>query len=245
MSGKKAHRDARPNRLLHSFPDAIRARIVEQAERVEVPVGRVIQKAGEPIRSVWFPEDCIISLVNVAANGDAVEIAVVGYEGMVGLPGAIEADGSASEAVVQLAGTALHVPLARVVEAFRSDAQIRRQLLLYGQTLFAQAAQAAVCNRHHTIDQQVCRWLLMSLDRLAGEDVSVTQEMIANMLGVRREGVTDAARKLQAQGIIEYSRGRIRVQDRKALERASCECYAAVRDESQRLLGFPGPPARG
>lgn len=245
MSRKTPPRGPHPNRLLALLPEAAQARIAGQAEVVELPVGRVIQESREPIRYAWFPEDCIVSLVNLVANGDVAEIAVVGGEGFVGLPGVVGAESAPTEAVVQAAGRALRVPLARVAEEFRADAEVRRLLLLYGQALFAQVAQTAVCNRHHTIDQQVGRWLLMSLDRLPGDDVSVTQEMIANMLGVRREGVTDAARKLQAQAIIEYSRGRIRVLDRQALERASCECYAVVRDESQRLLGFPPPAERG
>jgi CRP-like cAMP-binding protein len=244
VSRKKAPKGLRPNRLLALLPEPVRARIGAQAEAVDLPVGRVIQESGEPIRHIWFPEDCIVSLVNLVADGAAAEIAVVGPEGMIGLPGVVGAESTPSEAVVQAAGSALRVPLAKVADEFRADAGVRRLLLLYGQALFAQVAQTAVCNRHHTIEQQVGRWLLMSLDRLPGDDVSVTQEMIANMLGVRREGVTDAARKLQAQAIIEYSRGRIRVLDRQALERASCECYAVVRDESQRLLGFPEPAPR-
>jgi len=237
-----ASRDSRPNRLLAMLPEPVRERVVAAAESVDLAVGRVVQEPRELVRHAWFPEDCIISLVNTVANGDTVEIAVVGYEGFVGLSGVLGADGSPFEAVVQAAGSALRVPVGRVAEAFRTDPEVRRVVLLYDQALLAQVAQTAVCNRHHTIDQQVGRWLLMSLDRLSGEDVSVTQEMIANMLGVRREGVTDAARKLQLQGIIEYSRGRIRVCDRAALERATCECYAVVRDQSLRLLGFPETP---
>lgn len=239
MSRITASRDSRPNRLLAMLPESVRERMVAAAESVDLAVGRVVQEPREPVRHAWFPEDCIVSLVNTVANGDAVEIAVVGYEGFVGLSGVLGADGSPFEAVVQAAGSALRIPAGRVAEAFRNDPEVRRVVLLYDQALLAQVAQTAVCNRHHTIDQQVGRWLLMSLDRLSGEDVSVTQEMIANMLGVRREGVTDAARKLQSQGIIEYSRGRIRVCDRAALERATCECYAVVRDQSLRLLGFP------
>ncbi len=234
-----------PNRLLAALPADTILRLEPQLVMVDLPLGKVLHEAGEAIRHVYFPLDGVISLVQVLESGDSADIAVVGHEGLVGVPVVLGAASGSSRALVQGAGQALRLPAPRLLEAFHADEVLRRVVLRYVQALLIQVSQTVVCNRHHTIDQQLCRWLLLSLDRLPGNRLAMTQELIANMLGVRREGVTDAARKLQGLGVIEYSRGNITLLDRPQLERLSCECYAVVRAETERLmraLGTPGTP---
>jgi CRP-like cAMP-binding protein len=187
---------------------------------------------------VYFPTDCIVSLLYVLESGASTEIAVTGNEGLVGISLFMGGETTPSRAVVQSAGEGYRVRGAVLRKLFETSGEVQHLLLLYTQALITQMTQTAVCNRHHAVDQQLCRWLLLMLDRLAGNEVRMTQELIANMLGVRREGVTEAAGKLQADGLIEYSRGRIRVIDRPGLEARVCECYAVVKREYQRLLPY-------
>jgi len=224
------------NHILDALPVAERARLAAHLELVQMPLGLVIHEAGAPQTLVYFPIDCVVSLLYVLANGDTAEVAIVGDDGIVGMPVITGGSKSPHRAVVQAAGTALRMPSRDLREEFERAGAAQQILLRYSQALMMQIGQTAVCNRHHNLDQQLCRWLLMSIDRLPGNDLSMTQELIANMLGVRREGVTEAAGKLQHTGAIRYQRGRITVLDRAQLERLSCECYAAVRDEYTRLL---------
>ena len=204
-------------------------------------LGKALYESGDTLRHVYFPVDAIVSLLYVMENGASAEISVVGNEGLVGIAVFMGGESTPSRAIVQSAGHAFRLAGARTKEEFHRDGDMQQLMLRYTQSLITQMAQTAVCNRHHSIDQQLCRWLLLSLDRLPGNQLVMTQELIANMLGVRREGVTEAAGKLQRQGIIEYSRGRINVLDRPRLEQHSCECYAVVRKETARLLPYlPG-----
>ncbi len=224
------------NDLLAGLPKATQARIFPLLKKVNVDLGTVIYEAGQTVTQVYFPTDCIISLLYVMLDGDSAEISVVGREGMVGIAVFMGGASTPSRAVVQSAGTAYRLSARDLTHEFRNDSDVRMQMLRYTQCLITQMAQTAVCNRHHTIDQQLCRWLLLSLDRLHGNHLTMTQELIANMLGVRREGVTEAAGKLQKQGVIEYRRGRITVLDRAALEKLTCECYGVVKNETDRLM---------
>jgi CRP-like cAMP-binding protein len=185
---------------------------------------------------VYFPEDCIVSLLFVLENGSSTEIAVVGHEGMVGISIFMGGDTTPNRAVIQSAGRSFRVPSQFLKEEIHSSVEVMHLLLRFTQALVTQMTQTAVCNRHHSLDQQLCRWLLLSMDRLKGPDLVMTQELIANMLGVRREGVTVAAGQLQAAGVISYVRGHIKVLDRPALEARTCECYALVKNEYNRLL---------
>ena len=204
-------------------------------------LGDVVYESGDSLRYVYFPIDSIVSLLYVMESGASGEISVVGNEGLVGVAVFMGGESTSSRAVVQSAGVAYRLRGQKLKDEFNKHGELLHLILRYTQALITQMAQTAVCNRHHSIDQQLCRWLLLSLDRLPGNRLTMTQELIANMLGVRREGVTDAAGKLQRQGIIEYSRGQITVLDRAGLERLSCECYAVVKRETDRLL--PSPPA--
>ena len=204
-------------------------------------LGDVVYESGDSLRYVYFPIDSIVSLLYVMESGASGEISVVGNEGLVGVAVFMGGESTSSRAVVQSAGVAYRLRGQKLKDEFNKHGELLHLILRYTQALITQMAQTAVCNRHHAIDQQLCRWLLLSLDRLPGNRLTMTQELIANMLGVRREGVTDAAGKLQRQGIIEYSRGQITVLDRTGLERLSCECYAVVKRETDRLL--PSPPA--
>jgi CRP-like cAMP-binding protein len=204
----------------------------------------VLYESGDKLRHVYFPTDSIISLLYVMENGASAEIAVVGNEGIVGVSLFMGGESTPSRAVVQSAGTAYRLNGQRLKDEFDRHGELLVLLLRYTQALLTQMAQTAVCNRHHSIDQQLCRWLLLSLDRLPSNELTMTQELIANMLGVRREGVTDAAGKLQKLGVIEYSRGHIKVLDRHKLEELSCECYAVVKQESDRLLSYVPARAR-
>ena len=227
--------DPRENSLLAALPPAEWTRWQPQLERVELPLGHVVYESGHTMGHVYFPTTAIVSLLYVMENGSSAEIAVVGHEGVVGISLFMGGGSTPSRGVVQSAGTAYRLPAATIKEEF-NRVPVLHLLLRYTQALITQMAQTAVCNRHHSLDQQLCRWLLLSLDRLNGNELAMTQELIANMLGVRREGVTEAAVKLQKAGIVRYTRGRITVIDRSALEARSCECYAVVKEEYDRLL---------
>lgn len=224
------------NRLLAALSASLCQSLCERMTLVELPLGAVLYESGDSIKHVYFPVDSIVSLLYVMQNGASAEIAVVGNEGIVGIAVFMGGHSTPSRAVVQSAGSFYRLPAKDLKEEFQNCSELRILLLRYTQALLTQMAQTAACNRHHTIDQQLCRWLLLSLDCLSGNCLIMTQELIANMLGVRREGVTDAAGKLQAIGAIQYSRGRITVKDRSILEELSCECYAVVRRETDRLL---------
>ena len=227
--------DPRDNRLLAALPPAEWDRWSPRLERVELPLGHVLYESGTTMTHVYFPVTAIVSLLYVMENGSSAEIAVVGNEGIVGISLFMGGNSTPSRAVVQSAGTAFRLDAAVIKEEF-NRAPVLHLLLRYTQALITQMSQTAVCNRHHSLDQQLCRWLLLSLDRLRGNELVMTQELIANMLGVRREGVTEGAGKLQKAGVLSYSRGRITVLDRPALEGLSCECYAVVKKEYDRLL---------
>jgi CRP-like cAMP-binding protein len=207
-----------------------------QLDLVELHLGDVLHESGAAPSHVYFPTTAIVSLLYVMENGAAAEIALVGDDGMVGVSVFMGGESTTSRAVVQSAGLALRLKAQQLMEEFNRNGPVLHLLLRYTQALITQMAQTAVCNRHHTLDQQLCRWLLLSLDRLEGNELVMTQELIANMLGVRREGVTEAASKLQRDGLIRYARGHITVLDRAGLEERTCECYAVVRREYQRLL---------
>jgi len=224
------------NHILDVLPADERDRLSVHLELVQMPLGAVIHEAGAPQTLVYFPIDCVVSLLYVLEDGDTAEVAIIGDDGIVGMPVITGGSRSPHRAIVQAAGSALRMQARDLREEFERAGAIQQILLRYSQALTMQIGQTAVCNRHHNLDQQLCRWLLMSIDRLPGSDLSMTQELIANMLGVRREGVTEAAGKLQHTGAIRYQRGRITVLDRAQLERLSCECYEAVRSEYMRLL---------
>ena len=224
------------NHLLNALPVEVQNRLFPFLEQVPMPLGNVLYESGDTMRHVYFPVDCIISLLYVMEDGASAEISVVGNEGLIGISLFMGGESTPSRAIVQSAGTAYRLLGQRLKEEFNRHGDLLVLMLRYTQALITQMAQTAVCNRHHTVDQQLARWLLLSLDRLPSNQLTMTQELIANMLGVRREGVTDAAGKLQKLGIIEYSRGRITVLDRLRLETLSCECYAVVKLESDRLL---------
>ncbi|MFO7786963.1 MAG: Crp/Fnr family transcriptional regulator [Halospina sp.] len=231
------------NHLLGQLPQDLRERITPHLTGVNLSLGDVIYEAGQKLEYVYFPAESIISLLYVMSDGDSGEIAVVGYEGVAGIAAFMGGESTPSRAVVQSAGPAYRLPAGMLRDAFNQYPNIRTVMLRYTQALISQMSQTAVCNRHHTIEQQLCRWLLLSMDRLPNNELNMTQELIANMLGVRREGVTEAAGKLQRQGLIEYTRGHILVRDRPALEAHCCECYETVRREAERLQSFP-PPLR-
>jgi len=199
-------------------------------------LGKVLYESGDVLRHVYFPIDCIVSLLYVMEDGASAEISVVGNEGLIGIALFMGGETTPSRAIVQSAGHAYRLIGQQLKEEFHRNGRMQLALLRYTQALITQMAQTAVCNRHHSVDQQLCRWLLLSLDRLASNKLTMTQDLIANMLGVRREGVTEAAGKLQKLGVIRYSRGHITVLDRDKLERLSCECYAVVKKETDRLL---------
>ncbi len=201
-----------------------------------MPLGMVVYESGAKLRHMYFPTSCIVSLLYMLADGSSAEIAVVGNEGAVGVALFMGGETTPSRAIVQSAGFAYRLTGKRLKEEFNRHGQMLYVLLRYTQSLTTQMAQTAVCNRHHSVHQQLCRWLLLSLDRLPSNTLTMTQELIANMLGVRREGVTEAAGKLQKLGVIRYRRGQITVLDRPKLEQLSCECYAAVKRETDRLL---------
>ncbi|MDP2748369.1 Crp/Fnr family transcriptional regulator [Pseudomonas sp.] len=226
------------NHLLATLPDEVLERLLPHLELVEMPLGMVLYESGDTLRHVYFPTDSIVSLLYVMESGASAEISVVGNDGVIGVALFMGGESTTSRALVQSAGSAYRVLGKRFKEEFNRHGDMLQLMLRYSQALITQMAQTAVCNRHHSIDQQLCRWLLLSLDRLSGSQLAMTQELIANMLGVRREGVTEAAGKLHRLGVIDYSRGLITVLDRDKLERLSCECYAVVKRETDRLLPY-------
>ena len=236
-----AFTDPRRNQLLAALPDAEWQGWSSHLEWVDMPLGQVLYESGRTLGHVYFPVTSIVSLLYVMEDGASAEIAVVGLEGVVGISLFMGGESTPSRAVVQSAGRGMRLSASFIKAEFNRAGPAMHLLLRYTQALITQMAQTAVCNRHHSLDQQLCRWLLLSLDRLDGPDLVMTQELIANMLGVRREGVTEAALKLQAIGLIRYVRGRISVLDRLGLEKRTCECYAVVKKEYDRLL--PDRPA--
>ena len=228
--------DLKKNSLLAALPDAEWKRWVPQLERVEMPLGQVLYEAGDTLKYMYFPITSIVSLLYVMENGASAEIAVVGNEGLVGVSLFMGGESTSSRAVVQSAGNGCRLKATVMKSEFDRAGPVLHLLLRYTQALLTQMAQTAVCNRHHSLHQQLCRWLLLSLDRLDGNELVMTQELIANMLGVRREGVTEGALQLQKEGLIQYARGHITVLDREGLENRTCECYAVVKREYDRLL---------
>jgi CRP-like cAMP-binding protein len=228
--------DLQGNDLLAALPPDYRARWASQLETVELPLGKVLYEAGWRMNHVYFPTTAIVSLLCVMRDGDSAEIAVVGRDGLVGISLFMGGESTTSRAVVQSAGAGFRLASGFLIREFNEGGPVPHLLLRYTQALITQMAQTAVCNRHHSLDQQLCRWLLLSLDRLHSNELVMTQELIANMLGVRREGVTEAAGKLQEAGLVRYRRGRITVLDRGGLEQRSCECYRVVKTEYERLL---------
>jgi CRP-like cAMP-binding protein len=224
------------NRLLNALPDADYDRLLPSLEHVPLELGLALYESGGEQGYVYFPTASIVSLLYVMEDGSSAEIAVVGNEGVVGIALFMGGESTPSRAVVQSAGYAYRLKGSVLKGEFERGGRLQVLLLRYTQALITQMAQTAVCNRHHSVEQQLCRWLLLSLDRLPSNELTMTQELIANMLGVRREGVTEAAGKLQSAGMIQYSRGKITVLDRPKLEGRVCECYAVVKRETDRLL---------
>ena len=224
------------NGLLAAMPATDLKRWLPQLEYVSMPLGYVLYESGGDEDYVFFPTSSIVSLLYVMKNGDSAEIAVTGNEGVVGISLFMGGNSTPSRAVVQSAGQGFRMRARFMKEEFEKSVPVLHLLLRYTQALITQISQTAVCNRHHTLNEQLCRWLLLSLDRLPGNELVMTQDLIANMLGVRREGVTESAFKLQKAGLIQYSRGRITILDRKGLEQRSCECYKVVKEEYDRLL---------
>jgi CRP-like cAMP-binding protein len=227
------------NHLLAALSPAERERIYPHLELVPMPLGKVLYESGDKLRHVYFPTDSIVSLLYVLENGSSAEISVVGNEGLIGIALFMGGETTPSRAIVQSAGNAYRLIAKELKDEFHRNGPLQLLLLRYTQALITQMTQTAVCNRHHSVDQQLCRWLLLSLDRLSSNQLLMTQELIANMLGVRREGVTEAAGKLDKLGVINYVRGHITVLDRPRLEQLCCECYAVVKKEDDRLLPRP------
>jgi CRP-like cAMP-binding protein len=237
--------DAPHNHLLAGLSLAERNRLFPHLQLVAMPLGKVLYESGSHLRHVYFPLDCIVSLLYVMQDGASAEISVVGNEGIIGVALFMGGETTPSRAVVQSGGHAYRLEEQLLKDEFHRNGNLQVILLRYTQALITQMAQTAVCNRHHSVDQQLCRWLLLSLDRLPDNKLTMTQELIANMLGVRREGVTEAAGKLQKLGVITYNRGQITVLDRHRLEQLSCECYAVVKKETDRLLRPENPLIEG
>ena len=229
---------ASSNQLLDALPGDEYERITSGLETVSMNLGDVLYEPGMRLGYVYFPTTSIVSLLHVLADGASAEIAIVGREGVLGISLFMGGETTPSRAVVQSAGEGLRMNARRIKDEFARFGPLMHLLLRYTQALLTQMSQTAVCNRHHTVDQQLCRWLLLSLDRLSTNELEMTQELIANMLGVRREGVTEAAGNLQHAGLIRYRRGRIRILDRAGLEARSCECYQVVKKEYDRLLPY-------
>ncbi len=233
--------DPRQNLLLAALPASEWARWLPHLEAVDMPLGKTLYESGGALLHVYFPTTSIVSLLYVMEDGASAEIAVVGNEGLVGISLFMGGQTTPSRAVVQSVGRGFRLKADLLMLEFNRAGPVLHLLLRYTQALITQMAQTAVCNRHHSLDQQLCRWLLLSLDRLTSKHLVMTQELIANMLGVRREGVTEAAGHLQKAGLIRYRRGQITVLDRERLEKRTCECYAVVKKEYDRLL--PTTPA--
>jgi len=233
------------NQILDALPQPERERLFPHLKLVALPLGKALYESGDMLRHIYFPTDAIISLLYVLKDGASAEIAVVGNDGAIGLALFMGGETTTNRAIVQSAGSAYQMTGARLKEEFGRHGELLHILLRYTQALITQMAQTAVCNRHHSVDQQLCRWLLLSLDRLSSDKLTMTQELIANMLGVRREGVTEAAGKLQKVGVIKYRRGEITVLDRPRLEQLCCECYSVVKTETDRLLPLHPLHSRG
>ncbi|BES73160.1 Crp/Fnr family transcriptional regulator [Marinobacter nanhaiticus D15-8W] len=232
------------NLLIAALPQDVRGRLIPNLERVDLPLGKVLHEAGDTEYYAYFPVDCLVSLLCLVDNGASTEIAVVGRDGIVGVAVFLGGESMPNRAIVQSGGAAFRLPSRQLKTEFNRYGDFSQLMLRYTQALMTQIAQTAICNRHHTIDQRLCRRLLLALDRLGGNELIMTQERIASILGVRRESVTEAAGKLDKLGVILYKRGHIRVLDRNELERRSCECYAVVRKECERLLPGAGIRAR-
>lgn len=235
MSSRDA-REPRNNFILGQIPDPEYRRIAPKLEYVPLSLGEVLYETGQEKDQVYFPVDGIIAVIEILEDGASSELALIGKEGMLGLSAVLGGKSETSRVVVQSAGGAYRLPAKTLVDGFRVSDRLMELILLYIQIRYTQVARTAVCNRHHNLQQQLCRWLLLSLDRTETNDISMTQELIAGMLGVRREGITRSARELQKQGVIEYGRGSITVVDRQRLEELSCECYEACKRETNRLL---------
>ncbi|MDA3933702.1 MAG: Crp/Fnr family transcriptional regulator [Gammaproteobacteria bacterium] len=226
------------NHLLSALSSAVKQRILPHLKPVSLDLGQVLYESGTSMNIAYFPTNAIVSLLNLMEDGSSAEIAVVGNDGIVGINIFMGGESTPSRAIVQSAGYALQLHRQQLKEEFNRHAELMLLMLRYTQALITQMAQTAVCNRHHSVNQQLCRWLLLSLDRLPDNKLNMTQELIANMLGVRREGVTEAAGQLKDLGIIEYHRGHIIVNNRDKLEHECCECYAVVKKETDRLLPY-------
>ena len=241
MSISATREEAIKNHLLAGVSDEELTRLLPDLQPLDLHLGEVLYESGEKMEYVYFPTTAIISLLYIMENGSSAEIGVVGNDGLVGIAIFMGGDRTPNRAVVQSAGKTFKMKAKAMKEEFTRGGSMQHLMLRYTQALITQMAQTAVCNRHHSVDQQLCRWLLLSLDRLSSNQLTMTQELIANMLGVRREGVTEAAGKLHKLGIIRYARGKITVTDRPMLEKLCCECYAVVKKESDRLLApHPG-----
>ena len=240
-----AQHSPKQSHLLNELPKAVYERLLPDLELVPLPLGAAVYESGKEQQYVYFPSASIVSLLYVMEDGSSAEIAVVGNEGVVGIALFMGGETTPSRAVVQSAGYAYRLKANLLKKEFERGGPLQYLLLRYTQALITQMAQTAVCNRHHSVEQQLCRWLLLSLDRLPSNELTMTQELIANMLGVRREGVTEAAGNLQAAGMIQYSRGKITVLDRPKLETRVCECYAVVKRETDRLLSRASPIVDG
>jgi CRP-like cAMP-binding protein len=236
---KAAPSDPRANQLLAALPEADFERLRPFLEAVDLPLGKVLYESGAAPSHAWFPTTAMAAMLYVMENGATSEIAVIGREGVVGVSLFMGGGATPSRGVVQCAGMGFRVAGRTIKDEFEGNAVVKRLLLRFTQALITQMTQTAACNRHHLLEQQLCRFLLLSLDRSKGQELHMTQEPIGHMLGVRREGVTEAARKLQLAGLLSYARGRITVLDRAGLEQRSCECYAVVRREYDRLLPSP------
>jgi CRP-like cAMP-binding protein len=232
--------EPRNNYLLNCLHSVEYERLFPYLETIEMPLGKVLYESGGALNYAYFPIDCIVSLLYILEDGSSAEIAVVGNDGIIGIALFMGGNTMPNRAIVQSAGCAYRLKVQDIMREFNRYGEMLHILLRYTQALITQMAQTAVCNRHHSVDQQLCRWLLLSLDRLPSNQLTMTQELIANMLGVRREGVAVAAGKLQKAGLIEYNRGHITILDRLGLEERVCECYQVVKTEYDRLL--PNPP---
>lgn len=224
------------NRILAALTANDYARLQDDLERVSLKLGQVLFESGDGLGYVYFPATCIVSLIFTTRKGASAELAITGNDGLVGIPLVLGGETTTHRAVIQSEGTAYRLKMEIMRWELDQGTELQHLALRYTQALMTQMAQSVVCNRHHSVDQQLCRWLLLSLDRLQGNELIMTQELIANMLGVRREGVTEGALKLQKAGLIQYARGRIEVLDRAGIEQRSCECYAVVKNEYDRLL---------
>ncbi len=225
------------NLLLAALPEESYARLHKGLELIAMPLGWALSESGDALKNAYFPTSSIISLLYVTIDGDSSETAVAGYEGMVGVSLFLGSGGSTNRAIVQSAGHGYRLNREHAQREFALGGAFQELMLRYTQSLMTQMGQTSVCNRHHSVDQQLCRWLLLSIDRISGDELIMTQDLIANMLGVRREGVTEAAGKLQKAGLIRYRRGKITMLDRSAMETRVCECYAVVKREFERLMG--------